>query len=97
MLEAEDVVDLEGSIWCIEKEEMAHANSKSYYSVKVSAANYDTYAVPWNYEKGKAKVEETDISSEVTWSGRIYTSENMNQGSSSKSKPPVVEFEENDI
>ncbi|KAK4737223.1 hypothetical protein R3W88_000920 [Solanum pinnatisectum] len=33
---------------------------------------YDTHAVPWNYEKEKAKVEEADTAAGVTRSGRIY-------------------------
>ncbi|KAK4721842.1 hypothetical protein R3W88_012075 [Solanum pinnatisectum] len=38
---------------------------------------YDTHAVPWNYKKEKAKVEEADTAAGVTRSGRIYTSENL--------------------
>ncbi|KAH0748547.1 hypothetical protein KY290_027779 [Solanum tuberosum] len=55
---------------------------------------YDTYVVPWDYGKGKAKMEETDVAIGMTRSRKIYTSENLVQGSSSKSKPPIVELEE---
>ncbi|KAK4723775.1 hypothetical protein R3W88_026554 [Solanum pinnatisectum] len=58
---------------------------------------YDTHAVPWNYKKEKAKVEEADTAAGVTRSGRIYTSENLVQGSSSKSKAPIVELEDQGI
>ncbi|XP_049406209.1 uncharacterized protein LOC125869828 [Solanum stenotomum] len=58
---------------------------------------FDTYAVPWDYGKGKAKVEEADTEAKVTRSGRIYTSENLFQGSSSKSKAPIAEFEDHGI
>ncbi|KAH0738232.1 hypothetical protein KY290_036937 [Solanum tuberosum] len=58
---------------------------------------YNTHVVPWDYGKGKAKVEETDVTGEVTRSGRIYTFKNLVQGSSSKSKPPIVELDEQGV
>ncbi|KAH0636513.1 hypothetical protein KY289_036428 [Solanum tuberosum] len=58
---------------------------------------HNTHVVPWDYGKGKAKVEETDITGEVTRSGRIYTFKNLVQGSSSKSKPPIVELDEQGV
>uniref|UniRef100_A0A3Q7HPC8 Uncharacterized protein n=1 Tax=Solanum lycopersicum TaxID=4081 RepID=A0A3Q7HPC8_SOLLC len=57
----------------------------------------DTRAVPWNYNKREMNVEETDVATRVTRSGRIYTSKNLVQGSSSKSKAPVVELEDQGI
>ncbi|KAH0756965.1 hypothetical protein KY290_020458 [Solanum tuberosum] len=118
MVEVGDMVDLEGSIWLIEPEEIITAASQKPVVVqrrvpfKVEVATprppftvlrapppikYDTHVVLWDYGKGKAKVEETDIVAGVTRSGRIYTSENLVQGSSSKSKPPIVEFEEQGV
>ncbi|KAH0633514.1 hypothetical protein KY284_036300 [Solanum tuberosum] len=58
---------------------------------------YNTHVVQWDYGKGKAKVEETDVTGEVTRSGRIYTFKNLVQGSSSKSKPPIVELDEQGV
>ncbi|KAK4722012.1 hypothetical protein R3W88_012245 [Solanum pinnatisectum] len=58
---------------------------------------YDTHAVPWDYRKGKAKLEEADTAVGVTRFGRIYTSKNLVQGSSSKSKAPIVELEDQGI
>ncbi|XP_069145964.1 uncharacterized protein [Solanum lycopersicum] len=57
----------------------------------------DTHAVPWDYNKRETNVEETDVATGVTRSGRIYTSENLVQGSSSKSKAPVIELEDQSI
>ncbi|XP_069150857.1 uncharacterized protein [Solanum lycopersicum] len=57
----------------------------------------DTHAVPWDYNKKETNVEETDVATGVTRSGRIYTSKNLVQGSSSKSKAPVVELEDQSI
>ncbi|KAK4729867.1 hypothetical protein R3W88_022855 [Solanum pinnatisectum] len=54
---------------------------------------YDTHAIPCDYRAGKAKVEEADTATGVTRSERIYSSENLVQGSSSKSKAPIVELE----
>ncbi|XP_049347507.1 uncharacterized protein LOC125812061 [Solanum verrucosum] len=62
-----------------------------------SPVQYDTHAVPWDYKKGKTKVEEADTAAGVTRSRRIYTSENLVQGSSSKAKAPVVELENQGI
>lgn len=42
-------------------------------------------------------MEETDTAAGVTRSGRIYTSENLVQGSSSKSKALIVELENQGI
>lgn len=53
----------------------------------------DTHVVPWDYNKRETKVEETDVATGVTKSRRIYTSKNLVQGSSSKSKTLVVELE----
>ena len=57
----------------------------------------DTHVVPWDYNKRQMNVEETDVATGVTRSGRIYTSENLVQGSSSKSKALVVELEDQGI
>lgn len=58
---------------------------------------YNTHVVPWDYGKGKTKVKEIDVAMEVTKSGRIYTFENLVQGSSSKSKPPIIKLEEQGV
>ncbi|KAK4718673.1 hypothetical protein R3W88_017011 [Solanum pinnatisectum] len=58
---------------------------------------YDTHAIPWDYRKGKAKVEEADTATGVTRFERIYTFENLVQGRSSKSKAPIVELEDQGI
>ncbi|KAK4710126.1 hypothetical protein R3W88_004639 [Solanum pinnatisectum] len=58
---------------------------------------YDTHDVPWDYRKGKAKVEEADAAAGVTRSKRIYTFENLVHGSSNKSKAPIVELEDQGI
>ena len=42
-------------------------------------------------------MEEKDVATGVTWCGRIYTFENLVQGSSSKSRAPVVELEDQGI
>ncbi|KAH0738231.1 hypothetical protein KY290_036936 [Solanum tuberosum] len=99
MAEASDMVDLEGSIWFLEPEETMTATTQMLVVVQRSPypIKYDTHAVPWDYGKGKAKVEETDIAVRVTRSGRIYTSENLVQGSSRKSKPPIVELKEQGV
>ena len=47
-----------------------------------SPIQYDTHAVPWHYNKKETKVEETDVATGITRSGRIYTSENFVQGRS---------------
>ncbi|XP_069147092.1 uncharacterized protein [Solanum lycopersicum] len=44
----------------------------------------DTHAVPWDYNKREVNVEETDVATGVTRSGRIYTSENLLSKTSSQ-------------
>ncbi|KAK4736956.1 hypothetical protein R3W88_000653 [Solanum pinnatisectum] len=118
MVEVDDSLDWEQSIWAREPEEAITVPAKmpiivqrcAPFEVEVARpkppftvcrapppVQYDTHAVPWNYKKEKAKVEEADTAAGVTRSGRIYTSENLVQGSSSKSKAPIVELKDQGI
>lgn len=68
--------------------------------VRASPAVYNPHAIPWNYElniPGKAKIVETDVAKRVTRLGRIYSPENLFQGSSSKGKQPAIGVEEDGI
>lgn len=113
MLDVDEDVDLEHSIWFIDKGngtpvsvqkrvpfEVKVATPKTPFTVVRASPTVNPHAVPWNYELnilGKAKVAEADVVQGVTRSGRVYTSENLFQGSSNKGKQPAIEVEEDGI